>query len=237
MPSDDEMHMGKLSTSISTFRAVVVAVDQLRVAITKDGGAECMVLHTSDVTASMAKDMLNTPVTVTARLGRKTAPPYTTLDGWIESITPLSTDDPVESFDRWVRNHRSRHGGYYSIIQYFPEPDMLEGVNVGVYVASKDLDAGEVLMSGSNDRVMAMFGPNSYDEHELSSDKGALADRLRAARPLTHAEIAAFASREAGNLMLTPPQPIAVTEPKTTALGLLADLCGPTPLTKGQRWT
>jgi hypothetical protein len=117
-----------------------------------------------------------------------------------------------------------REQGHYGIVQFFPEPDLLEGVNVGVYVLCPAQNAFEVLMSTSNARVRRRFGDATFDSHLLDEDKGALRDRLMSSGIRSLEALKDFRLRESGNLILSEPKSIAITDIRVDARELFAAL-------------
>lgn len=101
-----------------------------------------------------------------------------------------------------------RHTGFYSIIQFVPDSDRQEAVNIGVVVGAIELGM-HVVMTERNDRVSRLFGVSTYDDKRLTLAKSGFENRLRALKPSIHA-LAGFRAQEAGQLQLTPPRPMLV---------------------------
>lgn len=98
--------------------------------------------------------------------------------------------------------------GFYSVVQFVPDIERGEAVNVGVIVGSPGLGM-RVRMAERNEYVKQWFGTEAYDETRLGFAKSGLAERLKDVEPSAEA-LAMFRSQEAGQLQLTPPRPMVV---------------------------
>jgi hypothetical protein len=68
--------------------------------------------------------------------------------------------------------------GYYSLIQYCPDPSRMEAANIGVLVFSPlDLFL-QARTATSNRRIIQFFGREGHDWHRINSFKKALHERL-----------------------------------------------------------
>ncbi len=53
--------------------------------------------------------------------------------------------------------------GYYSLIQFCPDPSRLEGVNIGVLVYSPENGALKFRITQKNQRIRKFFGQQNWD--------------------------------------------------------------------------
>lgn len=98
--------------------------------------------------------------------------------------------------------------GFYSVVQYCPDPFRAEAVNVGLVLLCVDPHALRVKMTGNHDRVRKLFaiskqdlGNLKFSTHGLTSRIENSADELR-----TSEDLAAFAASRANDLRLTEPR-------------------------------
>jgi hypothetical protein len=61
--------------------------------------------------------------------------------------------------------------GYYSILQYVPDLERVEGANIGVILFCPEKRFLEVKMAGGNDRVRSFFGSNNLDLARIDAMK------------------------------------------------------------------
>lgn len=118
--------------------------------------------------------------------------------------------------------------GFYSIVQYMPDPGRLEAANVGVVLLCPDAGFLESRIVDGNDRVARFFGRASFDPVRLNSAKRALADRLRVERDrlLRTEEFERFIGTRANDIRLTPLRAIALTDPWAELEELFQELAG-----------
>jgi hypothetical protein len=93
-----------IRTSRSTFRAVIMRSGgkRPRVQLSCKGGLSVFSLRAPHDVAKKAGELLYKPADITARVTRLMLPPYyTVINGEIERISEISTEDPVQAFDRW----------------------------------------------------------------------------------------------------------------------------------------
>lgn len=100
--------------------------------------------------------------------------------------------------------------GFYSVVQFVPDIERGEAVNVGVIVGAPGVGM-RVRMAERNEYVKRRFGAEAYDDTRLGFAKSALAERLKDVEPTADA-VAAFRAQEAGQLQLTPPRPMIVKD-------------------------
>lgn len=115
----------------------------------------------------------------------------------------------------------TKHAGFYTIVQFSPEPYRGEAANVGVVVAAPGLGI-RAKFAERNEHVKRMFGADSFDEARLTSAKTALADRVAEVEP-TEASMQAFIASRAGEVSMMPLRPIVVSSLESAAALLFAD--------------
>jgi hypothetical protein len=118
--------------------------------------------------------------------------------------------------------------GYYSLIQYCPDPSRAEGANVGVLLFCPELKFIEARTAAGNDRVRRFFGRTSFDPDRLRAAKRAMEYRLRKEQEnfQTLDDLNHFIETRANDLTLTPPRPMKVSDPKAELQGLFKELVG-----------
>jgi hypothetical protein len=104
--------------------------------------------------------------------------------------------------------------GYYSIVQYCPDPSRLEAVNIGVALFCPEISFLRVLFGRRKTRVDQLFGKQDWDFVE--SQKAAIEARLsREPEAFQHLEdFEAYISRRANALKLTAPRSVKVENPE-----------------------
>ncbi len=124
-----------------------------------------------------------------------------------------------------MNNGTTATKGYYSILQYVPDPERAEGINIGLMLFCPEIDFLEIQTTESNDRVRKLLGRQKSSAAALSrldSFKTAFAERvaMETGRMQTREDFQAFVSTRANQLRLTDPRPVKVTDPE----GELANL-------------
>jgi hypothetical protein len=117
--------------------------------------------------------------------------------------------------------------GYYSIIQYCPDPSRLEAVNIGVALFCPELRFLRASFGRSRTRVSHLFGKQDWEFVALqqSAIEARLTRELEAFKKLEDLE--AYVSRRANTLTLTSPRPVKVENPESELKNLLRRLVGP----------
>lgn len=120
--------------------------------------------------------------------------------------------------------------GYYSIVQYCPDPARFEAANVGVVLLCPDRGFVDMRYAKDNARVTRFFERGVYDISRLNLYKKGLAERIREGGEIESREsFATFASLQVNLLRLTPPAFCRVEEPcKAVLERLFQDLVGET---------
>jgi hypothetical protein len=114
--------------------------------------------------------------------------------------------------------------GYYSIVQYCPDPSRLETVNIGVALFCPEIGFLKVLFGRRKTRVDQLFGKQDWEFVE--NQKAAIEARLaREHEAFQHLEdFEAYISRRANALKLTAPRSVKVENPQIELRNLLTRL-------------
>ena len=117
--------------------------------------------------------------------------------------------------------------GYYSLIQYCPDPAKLEAASVGVALfdpASRQFD----FKSAGVRRAHTFFGRDKIGSDQFADLMSSFAARLkRAGRGFVTADdIAAFAATLAGEIVMSLPRPVAIDVFDTRLVDLATQLIG-----------
>lgn len=118
------------------------------------------------------------------------------------------------------------YGGFYSIIQYCPNLDRGEGINIGVVLFCPELRSINVRMTKTNEAVRRHFRGHEFDDRRLSSAKGALACRLRKSEVASIVDFRVFISKESEHLVIVPPKQTLVSRPDIDIDALFDELVG-----------
>jgi hypothetical protein len=122
------------------------------------------------------------------------------------------------------------HKGWFSIVQYCPDPNRLESANIGVLLFCPALEFLDVRMSSDNHRITKFFGPLKSDRQFVDLFKKGLVDRVRREKKqiVDHQQLLDFVDRRANLIRISPPRSIRVTEPQKQLDDLFAELVGGT---------
>lgn len=118
--------------------------------------------------------------------------------------------------------------GYYSLIQYCPDPSKAKSANVGVLLFCPALKFIEARTSAGNDRVRRFFGKDSFDPGRLRAAERAIESRLHVSREdfRTLEDLNSFIETRANELRITSPRPMKVLNPEADLDDLFAELVG-----------
>src|SRR5436309_3227189 len=99
--------------------------------------------------------------------------------------------------------------GYYSILQFVPDPDRGEGANIGVMLFCPEIGFLRAATVESNDRVRRFFGPDLEDEMDLdrvNTLKAAFEEGVETVEGSLHnlEDFENFITARANQLLLTP---------------------------------
>lgn len=117
--------------------------------------------------------------------------------------------------------------GYYSILQYVPDLERAEGVNVGVVLLCPEENFLRAKTSDDDDRVLRFFGERAdLDLRRLAALKLAFEERIamEAGRIKTLEDFQQFVATRANHLRLTPPRSVKVTDAEAELDSLFASL-------------
>jgi hypothetical protein len=119
--------------------------------------------------------------------------------------------------------------GYYSLIQYCPDPGRLEAVNLGVLLFCPEVGFLEAKIGSNNDRVRKFFGRESFDNWALNKAKQALVARLYLDRAQlqTLEDLEQFIQTRANEVILSNLRPVKVLKnPQKELDDLFRELVG-----------
>ena len=116
--------------------------------------------------------------------------------------------------------------GYYSIIQYCPDPSRLEAVNIGVALFCPDLKFLKVRFGRRRTGVRQLFGQQDWEFVEVQ--RAALESRLsRQDEEFNELkDLEGFVAKRASSFRMTPPRPVKVADPVSELNHLLRRLVG-----------
>ena len=127
--------------------------------------------------------------------------------------------------------------GWFSIVQFCPDPNRLESANIGVLLFCPSLDFLDVQIATDNQRIIKFFGSKNYDLTLVNSFKKGLKERLRKEHDniVDHEQLVDFVDRRANQIRISPPRSIRVAEPEKQLDELFAELVGgPTHRERGE---
>lgn len=116
--------------------------------------------------------------------------------------------------------------GYYSLIQYCPDPSRMEAVNIGVVLFCPERRFLRARLARSSARVTRVFGRK--DSEFLHLQKASLEARLEREQEIMEdlTEFESYVSRRAGEVLMTAPRPVKVAEPSAELARLFDRLVG-----------
>ncbi|WP_439627472.1 DUF3037 domain-containing protein [Gemmata sp.] len=108
--------------------------------------------------------------------------------------------------------------GYYSLIQYCPDVGRLEAVNIGLILYSADPALARVRTVNGYRRARTVFGRATVSPRHFERLCAGVEARFRAAAKSFAgvADLKQFIAREANDLLITPPRPVAIESPART---------------------
>ncbi len=119
--------------------------------------------------------------------------------------------------------------GYYSLIQYCPDPSRAEAANVGVLLFCPALNYIDAQLARGNDRVTHFFGKDlALDLKRLNTYKLAMKERLSIEKDRfkSLADLEQFIRTRANEIQITEPRSIRVVEPERQLEELFRELVG-----------
>src|SRR5687767_13456111 len=120
------------------------------------------------------------------------------------------------------------HKGWFSIVQFCPDPNRLESANIGVLLFCPEVDFLDVRIASDNRRIIKFFGSKDFDFALVNSFKKGLEERLRKERQniVNHEQLVDFIDQRANQIRISPPRSIRVTEPEKQLNDLFSELVG-----------
>lgn len=114
--------------------------------------------------------------------------------------------------------------GYYSLIQFMPNPGRAEGANVGLVLVCPEQKRVSVNLSVGNEAPKRLFRASSFDAARLAIAKESLAARLQAdlGSDPTLEGLRRARALEANSLVLTEPRAVAVHDDPEVVAQLLS---------------
>src|SRR5438552_3843697 len=121
--------------------------------------------------------------------------------------------------------------GYYSLIQFCPNPSRLEVVNVGVVLFCSEPRFLAARTAKGNQRPAKLVGRHQLDSASLNSAKQALERRLQVDSMSfeTFGDLEKFVNTRGNALKLTAPRPVKVFDPPSDLDKLFEELVGGHP--------
>jgi hypothetical protein len=102
----------------------------------------------------------------------------------------------------------NQHKGYYSLIQFCPDPSRLEGINIGVLVYSPDHGRLAFRLTESNQRIRRVFGQQDWTF--IDRVRESVRSRLQAEKFETVRDLESFITKRANVVQLTPVRPLKI---------------------------
>jgi hypothetical protein len=118
----------------------------------------------------------------------------------------------------------SHNTGYYSLIQFSPDPSRLEAVNIGVVVYSSNEGKLSLQISRSNRRIRKFFG--DQDWRFLKSAKAAIANQLRNGYFRSVEDLEAYIAKRANAIQLSTLRPMRISDIQQDVMDLYERLVG-----------
>lgn len=118
--------------------------------------------------------------------------------------------------------------GYYSLIQFCPDPSRLEAVNVGVVLFCPEAGFIAARTTRGNQRAAKLVGRSAISKSSINSAKRAIERRLEVNREefASLEDLQKFVDTRANVLKLTNPRPIKVFDPDQDLQKLFQELVG-----------
>ena len=102
----------------------------------------------------------------------------------------------------------NQHKGYYSLIQFCPDPSRLEGINIGVLVYSPETARLVFRLTQGNQRIRKVFG--QQDWNFLDRVRESVQSRLRSEKFETVSDLESYIAKRANVVQLTPVRPLKI---------------------------
>ncbi len=120
------------------------------------------------------------------------------------------------------------HKGFYSLIQYCPDPARLEAANVGVLLFCPERKYLSVRMSNDNRRVQQFFGRKEHDWKQIRLFKDGMEERIarESTKIRTCDQLQSFIDSRANLIRITAPTSMRVSNPDDDLSKLFDSLVG-----------
>ncbi|MCC5876103.1 MAG: DUF3037 domain-containing protein [Candidatus Sumerlaeia bacterium] len=124
--------------------------------------------------------------------------------------------------------------GYYSLVQYRPDPLRLEAATVGLLLVCPNWNFVNVKTADSLARLEKFFGPVRFDREKVRGMLDALEERTKVMDPdlRTLEDLEKFVALRANEVILTPPRTTKITNPEKDFQRLLNRALGKVPRTR-----
>lgn len=118
--------------------------------------------------------------------------------------------------------------GWYSLIQFCPDPSRAEAVNVGVILFCPERRFISARTTTENGRARKLFGADTFDPFQLNAAKKAIEERLEVERDRfrTLDDLQKFIDTRANEIVISPPRPTRVESPEQDLASLFDELVG-----------
>ncbi|HEV2455628.1 MAG TPA: DUF3037 domain-containing protein [Verrucomicrobiae bacterium] len=120
----------------------------------------------------------------------------------------------------------NRTKGYFSLVQYCPDPARQEAANVGVVLFCPEAQFIRARTAGTISRIRRFFGQGVDGNRHLHGMMKALSSRLEIERSEFKSldDFEKFVSSRANKIILTQPKPMLVTDPQSDLETLYSEL-------------
>ncbi len=102
----------------------------------------------------------------------------------------------------------NQHNGYYSLIQFCPDPSRLEGINIGVLVYCPYKGRLVFRLTQSNQRIRRVFGQQDWDF--IDRVRESVHSRLQSEKFETVHDLESYIAKRANVVQLTPVRPLKI---------------------------
>jgi len=118
--------------------------------------------------------------------------------------------------------------GYYSLIQYSPDPTRAEVANIGVLLFCPSLNFLEAELSVGNDRIARIFGRDTFDRDRINETKHSIRRRFKSHKKSFHDidDLNQYISSLANEIRITEPRFMKVKNPEVELQVLFKNLVG-----------
>jgi hypothetical protein len=127
----------------------------------------------------------------------------------------------------------SQRKGYYSLIQFSPDPSRLEAVNIGVVVYSSHDGKLSLEITRSNRRIRRFFG--EQDWKFVKRAKAAISNQLHREYFRSIQDLESFIAKRANAIQLSAPRPMQIASIDEAVKSLYLRLVGEEPVERRHR--